>query len=199
MKIQRALISVSDKTEIVDFARELSTRGVEIIATNGTLKVLKQSGIRFVKNVSDVTNFPEILDGRIKTIHPKLIGGLLAIRDKKSHMDELEELEIETVDMVVCNLYPVEKEVTHDGNLRAVLDEIDIGGVNLIRASAKNFENVVVITNCSQYNQILKELQEKGDVSIQTRHILAIEAFKETARYDQAIYEFLQKAMDFVQ
>ena len=199
MKIQRALISVSDKTEIVDFARELSTRGVEIIATNGTLKVLKQSGIRFVKNVSDVTNFPEILDGRIKTIHPKLIGGLLALRDKKSHMDELEELEVETVDMVVCNLYPVEKEVAHDGNLRAVLDEIDIGGVNLIRASAKNFENVVVITNCSQYTQILKELQEKGDVSIQTRHILAIEAFKKTARYDQAIYEFLQKAMDFVQ
>jgi phosphoribosylaminoimidazolecarboxamide formyltransferase/IMP cyclohydrolase len=193
MKIERALISVSDKIGVASFVGELSNLGVEIIATSGTLKVLKKNGIEFVKHVSDVTDFPEILGGRVKTLHPKLIGGILALRNQKDHQDELDKLDIKLIDMIVCNLYPADKIIGQGENLKAILDEIDIGGPALIRAAAKNFESVVVITNPRRYNQVLKELREKGDISIQTRHTLAIEAFRKTARYDHAIYEFLKK------
>jgi len=190
-KIKRVLISVSDKTGIIDFARELSKLGIEIIATNGTLKFLEKGGIKFVKPVSDVTNFPEILDGRVKTMHPKLIGGILALRDKKEHMNELKQLGITPIDMVVCNLPSFEKA----RSLEATLEKIDIGGPNLIRAAAKNFENVVVIANPRRYGQVLEELKKKDDVSIQTRFVLAKEAFKETTRYDRIIYKFLENIL----
>ena len=193
-RIKRALISVSDKTGIIDFARELSKLGIEIIATSGTLKFLEKGGIKFVKPVSDVTNFPEILGGRVKTMHPKLIGGILALRDKKEHMNELKRLEIVPVDMVICNLYPFEKAIRRGRSLEAALEKIDIGGPNLIRAAAKNFENVVVVTNPNRYGQVLEELKKKGDVSIQTKFVLAKEAFKETARYDWIIYKVLENA-----
>jgi phosphoribosylaminoimidazolecarboxamide formyltransferase/IMP cyclohydrolase len=195
MTIRRALISVYDKTSIVDFARELNKLGIEIIATSGTLKILKKGGIQFVKNVSDVTKFPEILGGRVKTGHPKLIGGILALRDKKEHMNELERLGIKPIDMVVCNLYPFEKVINREVDLKTALENIDIGGPNLIRAAAKNFENVAVIVNPNKYGQVLQELKKKGDVSIETRSTLAAEAFKETARYDSIIYEFLEKTV----
>lgn len=195
MKVKRVLISVSDKTGIANFAGELSNLGAEIIATTGTLAVLKQNRVRFAKHVSDVTGFPEILEGRVKTLHPKLIGGILALRDQKDHADELRKVDIKSIDMVVCNLYPAEKVIRHGGNLKAVLDQIDIGGPTMIRAAAKNFENVVVITNPSRYSQVLKELKEKNDVSIQTRRTLAIEAFRKTATYDHAIYTFLKKQL----
>jgi len=195
MMVKRALISVYDKTGIVDFARDLNKLGIEIIATGGTLEILKKGGIQFVKHVSDVTKFPEILGGRVKTEHPKLIGGILALRDKKEHMNELERLGIKTVDMVVCNLYPFEKLINRGVDLKTALENIDIGGPNMIRAAAKNFENVVVIVNPNRYDQVLQELKKKGDVSTETRSILAIEAFKETARNESTIYKFLEKTI----
>jgi phosphoribosylaminoimidazolecarboxamide formyltransferase/IMP cyclohydrolase len=193
MTIRRALISVYDKTGIVDFARELGKLEIEMIATNGTLKILKKGGIRFIKHVSNVTEFPEILGGRVKTGHPKLIGGILALRDKKEHLNELERLGIKTIDMVVCNLHPFDPSINQEVELNSALENIDIGDPNLIRAAAKNFENVVVIVEPDRYGHVLQELKKKGDISVETRAILAIEAFKETTRYDSIIYKFLEK------
>jgi phosphoribosylaminoimidazolecarboxamide formyltransferase/IMP cyclohydrolase len=193
MIMKRALISVYDKTGIVSFAEELSKLGIEIISTGGTLETFKEGGIRFVKHVSEVTEFPEILEGRVKTEHPKLVGGILALRDKKEHVKDLERHGIEPIDLVVCNLYPFERVTDQGANLKTVLENIDIGGPNMIRAAAKNFENVVVIVNPRRYGQILSEYKKNGYVSAETRKVLAVEAFKETARYDSAIYRFLEK------
>ena len=190
--LKRALISVYDKTGIVSFARELSKLGIEIIATDGTLNTLKEGGIRLVKHVSEVTEFPEILEGRVKTGHPKLMGGILALRDKKEHLKDLTRFGIEPIDMVVCNLYPFERLTDQGADLKTALENIDIGGPNMIRAAAKNFENVIVIVNPHRYNQILREIEKNGYVSAETRRILAVEAFKETARYESAIYKFLE-------
>ena len=191
--MKRALISVYDKTDIVRFARELNKLGIEIISTGGTYDALKKGGIRSVKHVSEITEFPEILEGRAKTEHPKLMGGILALRDKKEHMKDLESHEIEPVDLVVCNLYPFENVTAQGADLKTALENIDIGGPNMIRAAAKNFENVVVIVNPRRYCQIRREYKTNGDVSLETRKALAVEAFKETARYDSAIYRFLEK------
>lgn len=192
--IKTALISVYDKTGVVDFARELNQLGIEIIATSGTFDVLKKCGVKLVKRVSDVTKFPEILDGRVKTEHPKLIAGILALRNKKEHMDELTKLEIQPVDMVVCNMYPLEKMVNRGPSLKTIVENIDIGGPNLIRAAAKNFEDVVVIVSPEKYHQVLRELK-KGDVCPRTRSMLATAAFKETAKYDYTIWRFLKNTL----
>ena len=194
-QVKRALISVYNKSGIVDFVRELSKLGIEILATGETLKVLEKSGIPSVKHVSEVTKFPEILGGRVKTEHPKLIGGILAMKDKEEDMNELKKLGIKPIDMVVCNFYPFKKAINRGVNLKTALENIDIGGPNLIRAAAKNFENVIVIVNPERYNQVLQELKKKGDLSRETRSNLAIEAFKETARYDFTIYNFLEKTI----
>jgi phosphoribosylaminoimidazolecarboxamide formyltransferase / IMP cyclohydrolase len=191
--MKRALISVYDKTDIVCFARELNKLGFEIVSTSGTFEALKAGGIRSVRHVSEVTEFPEILGGRVKTEHPKLMGGILALRDKKEHVNDLERNEIVPVDMVVCNLYPFEKVTKQGADLKTALDNIDVGGPNMIRAAAKNFENVVVVVNPSRYCQIRREYKNNGDVTLETRKALAVEAFKETARYDSAIYRFLEK------
>jgi phosphoribosylaminoimidazolecarboxamide formyltransferase/IMP cyclohydrolase len=193
--LKRALISVYNKIGIVNFAKKLSKLGIEIIATNGTLNALKDGGIRPVKHVSDVTEFPEILEGRVKTEHPKLIGGILALRKKEEYLEDLARFGIDPVDMVVCNLYPFEKVTSQGVDLRTALENIDIGGPNMIRAAAKNFENVVVVVNPQRYDQILREIKEKGDVSPRTRRILAVEAFKETMRYETAICKYLEKAL----
>lgn len=190
--MKRALISVYDKTGIVSFASELVKLGFEIIATGGTFEILKKGGINSVKMVLDVTGFPEILDGRVKTEHPKLIGAILALRDKKEHMQELERFGIEPIDLVVCNLYPFEGTTNKGIKLDAVLKKIDVGGPNMIRAAAKNFRNVTIIINSSRYDQILREYKENGKVSAETRKKLATEAFKETARYDSMIHRFLK-------
>ena len=195
MFMKRVLISVFDKTGIVGFARELSNLGFEIIATGGTLETLQKGGIRFVKHVSEVTEFPEILEGRVKTEHPKLIGGMLALRGRKEHVEDLERFGIKTIDMVICNLYPFERLTDQGADLKTALENIDIGGPNMIRAAAKNFENVVVIVNPRRYGQILREYANNGYVSAETRAILAVEAFKETARHDCAIYRFLEKTV----
>jgi phosphoribosylaminoimidazolecarboxamide formyltransferase/IMP cyclohydrolase len=193
MRMKRALISVYDKTGIVSFGKELSKRGFTIISTGGTAKTLENAEVGLVKHVSEVTEFPEILEGRIKTEHPKLMAGILAVRDKKTHMKDLERFGIEPVDMVVCNFYPFEKVTEQGAVLKTAQENIDIGGPNMIRAAAKNFENVVVIVNPRRYGQVLREYNEYGDVSMETRKVLAVEAFKETARYDAAIYRFLEK------
>ncbi len=193
MIMKRALISVYDKTGIVSFVRELNKLGFEIISTGGTLKILKEEGIRLVRHVSEVTEFSEILEGRVKTEHPKLMGGILALRDNKEHIEDLEMFGIEPIDLVVCNLYPFEKVTEQGADMKTALENIDIGGPNMIRAAAKNFENVVVVVNPSRYGQVLREYKKNGDVSVENRKVLAVEAFKETARYDDAIYRFLEK------
>jgi len=195
MIMKRALISVYNKTDIVSFARELSKLGFEIISTGGTLETLKDGGIQLVKHVSAVTEFPELLEGRVKTEHPKLMGGILALRDKREHVKDLEKHGIEPIDMVVCNLYPFERVTEQGADLKTALENIDIGGPNMIRAAAKNFENVVVVVNPRRYGQILSEIKKNGEVSVETRKALAVEAFKETARYETTICRFLEKAL----
>ncbi len=191
--MKRALISVYDKTGVFSFAEGLCNKGFALISTGGTYTMLKDAGVRAVKHVSDVTEFPEILQGRIKTEHPKLMGGILALRNKKEHMQDLEKFRIEPIDMVVCNFYPFEKVTEQGTDLKTALEYIDIGGPNMIRAAAKNFMNVIVIVNPRRYDQVLKELEVNGDVSFETRKVMALEAFKETARYDLEIYRFLEK------
>ena len=188
--IKRALVSVYEKKGIVEFCSGLHKLGVEIVATGGTARLLKKNKIP-VKGVSDVTGFPEILEGRVKTLHPKLLGGILALREKK-HLDELKKHGITPIDMVISNLYPFKKVISKKGvELKEALENIDIGGVNMIRAAAKNFENVVVVVNPDRYDEILKLLKTKKEIDRETRSKLAIEAFNETAKYDLIIHRYL--------
>lgn len=191
-KVERALISVSDKTGIADFATGLVKFGIEILSTGGTAKLLKESGIQ-IKLVSDYTGFPEMLDGRVKTLHPKIHGGLLARRDNKEHMEQLKQHGISLIDMVVVNLYPFEKTVSKpDVKLEEAIENIDIGGPTMLRSAAKNYESVAVIVNPTRYTEILKELEEKGgELSLETKEKLRTEVFSHTARYDSAIYNYL--------
>jgi phosphoribosylaminoimidazolecarboxamide formyltransferase/IMP cyclohydrolase len=195
--MKRALISVYDKTGIIEFSRELIKLDFKIISTGKTLKTLENAGIDSVEHVSEVTGFPEILEGRIKTVHPKLIAGILALRNHKEHLEELERFGIEPIDLVICNLYPFERVTEQRADMKTALENIDIGGPNMIRAAAKNFENVVVIVDPSRYNQILEEYQANGDVSIETRKVLAVEAFQKTLQYDSAICRYLEKNLNF--
>lgn len=191
MKIKRVLISVCDKTGIVGFSRELRKLGIEIIATAGTQRFLKKSGVQCVKHVSDITGFPEILGGLVKTEHPKVIGGILAVRSNNKHMEELKRLDMNPVDMVICNFYPVAELASKEVDLKVFLKKVDIGGPNIVRAAAKNFDNVIVIVNPSRYDQVVSELKRKGAVSFETRFLLAMESFKETTRYDRVIHSYL--------
>jgi phosphoribosylaminoimidazolecarboxamide formyltransferase/IMP cyclohydrolase len=197
MSMKRALISVYDKTGIANFAKELDNLGFTLISTGGTHETIEDGEVNAVKHVFEVTGFPEILEGRVKTLHPKLMAGILALRDKKEHMQDLERFRIEPIDMVVCNLYPFEKVTEQGADLKTALEYIDIGGPNMIRAAAKNYANVVVVVNPRRYSQVLRELKENGDMSAETRKVLAVEAFKETSRYDAAIYRFLEKTFHF--
>jgi phosphoribosylaminoimidazolecarboxamide formyltransferase/IMP cyclohydrolase len=191
-KIKRALISVWDKTGLIDFSRGLNKLGIEIIATGGTKKKLKDAGIPVIP-VSDIIDFPEILGGRVKSMHPVIQAGLLALRDNKQHMEQLKKHNIKPIDMVVSNLYPFSEVIKKDKvKLKEVLDFIDIGGPTMIRAAAKNYKHVVVITNPGQYDKVLEKLK-KGDLNEKTRIKLAVEAFRLTAEYDARIDEFLQK------
>jgi phosphoribosylaminoimidazolecarboxamide formyltransferase/IMP cyclohydrolase len=187
-----ALLSVYNKTGIVDFAKELQKLGFSIISTGGTLKALKDAKIENIEHVSKFTGFPEILDGRIKTEHSKLVGGILALRDNKNHMNQLEQFEIMPIDLVACNLYPFQKVTENGADMKTALENIDIGGPNMIRAAAKNFENVVVVVDPSRYNQVIEEYKKKSEISKETRRALAMEAFKQTSQYDKIIYKFLE-------
>ena len=194
MRIQRALISVSDKEGIVEFAQGLAAMGVEIISTGGTYAALKNGGID-VTPVQDITDFPECLGGRVKTLHPAVHGGILARRDVPEQMSELETLGIKPIDLVVVNLYPFGAAVAKEGiTLEEALENIDIGGPTMIRAAAKNFPAVAVVVNPRRYPEILKALQDgEGALSMGLRRELALEAFGHTAQYDSLIYSYLAR------
>ncbi len=194
-KIRRALISVSDKTGIVDFARELKSFGAEIISTGGTAKALREAGIE-VRDVSDVTGFPEMMDGRIKTLHPKIHGALLAVRDKEEHVAAMEQHGIEPIDLVVINLYPFEQTVMSGATLEEAIEQIDIGGPAMIRSSAKNYRDVAVVVSPEHYAAIARELeQHSGALTAATRQKLALHAFKLTAMYDMRISSHLTSSL----
>lgn len=190
--IRRALISVSDKTGIVEFARTLKEFDVEIISTGGTAKVLREGGVE-VRDISDVTGFPEMMDGRVKTLHPRIHGGLLGVRDNAEHSSAMQEHGIEPIDMVVVNLYPFEQAVEREGiTLEEAIEQIDIGGPAMIRSSAKNFNDVVVIAFPEFYQEVSIELQNnRGALSLSTRKYLAVQAFFRTSNYDRHIAHYL--------
>lgn len=195
MKIKRALLSVSDKTGIVDLAQFLHDNGVEIISTGGTMKALQAAGIP-VTYVSDVTGFPEIMDGRVKTLNPKIHGAILAVRSNPEHMAALAEHGITPIDLVVVNLYPFRETISKPGVTEAeAIENIDIGGPAMVRASAKNFKDVVIVTYPSRYEGLMKMLKETGDVDARTRKELALEAFTHTAEYDAMISDYLKKSL----
>jgi phosphoribosylaminoimidazolecarboxamide formyltransferase/IMP cyclohydrolase len=191
-KVERALISVSDKEGIVDFARALQEMGVEIISTGGTAKLLRESGIA-VANVSDFTGSPEILDGRVKTLHPRIHGALLALRDNPLHQREMEEQGIKPIDLVVVNLYPFEQTVSHeDVTLEQAIENIDIGGPSMIRSAAKNYQDVAVVVDPARYADVLQDMEANdGGISSALRMALAAEAFERTSYYDSIIFAFL--------
>jgi len=190
--IKRALISVSDKTGIVEFASELKKLGVEIISTGGTAKTLTDSGITVI-NVSDVTGFPECLDGRVKTLHPKIHGGLLAIRSNERHMKQIKELGIEPLDLVVINLYPFKQTIMKEGvTLEEAIENIDIGGPTMLRAAAKNYQDVAVVVDPSDYGNVLEEIKANGEVSKETKFKLAYKVFEHTSHYDTLIANYLR-------
>ena len=193
MKVKRALVSVSDKTGVVELAKFLHENGVEIISTGGTMKAIKDAGIP-VTYVSDVTGFPEIMDGRVKTLNPKIHGAILAVRDNPEHMAALKKHNITPIDLVVVNLYPFKETVAKPGVTEAeCIENIDIGGPAMVRASAKNFKDVIIVTYPSRYVGLMKMLAEKGDVDYATRRELAYEAFEHTHEYDGMIAEYLKK------
>ncbi|MBN2000863.1 IMP cyclohydrolase [candidate division KSB1 bacterium] len=194
MKIKRALISVYDKTGLDRFAKELVKFGVEIISTGGTARFLKENGIPVI-SVSDVTHFPEILGGRVKTLHPNIHGALLAKRDDMEQMEEIKAHKITPIDLVVVNLYPFEATISKpDVSLATALENIDIGGPCMIRAAAKNFPAVAVVTDPMHYADILKELNgNQGTLSLATRAKCARQAFQRTSKYDAVIQKYLSE------
>ncbi len=193
MKIKRALISVSNKLGAVELAKSLSKSGVEIISTGGTGKAIRAAGIP-VTYVSDVTGFPEIMNGRVKTLNPKIHGGILAVRDNPEHVRQMEENNIEPIDLVVVNLYPFKKTIAKPNvTLEDAIENIDIGGPAMIRAAAKNFKFVTVVTNPDRYDEIAKLVAETGEVPLEVRQKLAAEAFAHTADYDAAITKYLSE------
>jgi phosphoribosylaminoimidazolecarboxamide formyltransferase / IMP cyclohydrolase len=198
VRIRRALLSVSDKRGIVDFARGLVEMGVEVVSTGGTARELEGAGLE-VRPVEELTGFPEIMDGRVKTLHPRLYGGVLAVRDNPQHMREAAEHDVEFVDLVCVNLYPFERTAARLGVDEAeVIENIDIGGPTMIRAAAKNHAFCAVVVSPESYDAVLDELRAGGTLSLPTREALAAEAFAYTARYDIAISRwFGEKGEDF--
>jgi phosphoribosylaminoimidazolecarboxamide formyltransferase / IMP cyclohydrolase len=186
--IRRALLSVTDKTGLVDFARALERHGVELVSTGGTARALRDAGLR-VQDISELTGFPEMLDGRVKTLHPKVHGGILHIRDNPGHKAAVAEHGILPIDMVVVNLYAFEKTASKPGvAFHEIIENIDIGGPSMVRSAAKNFEDVAIVTAASDYPALTEELAaNKGSLSRETRWRLARGAFALTAAYDSAI------------
>ena len=188
----KALISVSNKNGIVEFAKELEKMGVEIISTGGTYKKLKEAGVQAVE-ISELTGFPECLDGRVKTLHPKVHAGILAIRKNKNHMNQLKELKIDMIDFVIVNLYPFKETILKENVSREdAVENIDIGGPTMLRSAAKNYQDVTVITDPSDYSKVLKELQEFSEVSIETKFYLMQKVFEHTANYDSMIFNYIK-------
>ena len=194
---KRALISVSDKTNIVEFAKGLEKHGFEVISTGGTYTHLKNNGVSCI-SIEDVTHFPEILEGRVKTLHPKIHGGLLSKRGNELHNKHVAENNIEYIDLVCVNLYPFEATVKKEGvSEEEIIENIDIGGPSMLRSAAKNFNDVVVVTDINDYDRVLSEL-EQGGISYETRRFLAIKVFNTTASYDAAIANYFNKKDNLV-
>ena len=192
MKIQRALLSVSDKSGLADFARGLAAAGVELISTGGTASALREAGLT-VKDVSEHTGFPEMLDGRVKTLHPLVHGGILHQRDNQTHLRQCAEHNIRPIDIVAVNLYAFADTVARPGcTLADAIENIDIGGPTLLRAAAKNCRDVSVIVDPADYDQVLAELSEHGNTRLTTRFRLARKVFALTAAYDAAISRYLE-------
>lgn len=188
----KALISVSDKTGVVEFARELVALGWEILSTSGTMKLLREAGLP-VTSVSDVTGFPEICDGRVKTLHPKIHGALLARRDIPEHMKALKDNDIETIDLVCVNLYPFRETIAKpDVTMEDAVEHIDIGGPSMLRSAAKNWESVTVVCNPSDYSTIISEIKATGNTTRETRLALSAKAYTHTAEYDMAIATYMR-------
>jgi len=192
-KIERAIISVTDKSGIVEFAKSLSELGVQILSTGGTARALREGGIS-VTDISDYTGFPEMMDGRVKTLHPKVHGGLLGLRDNPEHVEMMKAHGIKTIDMVVVNLYQFEKTVAEEGvTLEEAIENIDIGGPSMLRSSAKNFRYVTVIVDPADYEVVLREMKETGgETTLKTRFRLARKVFQLTYQYDGAISGYLE-------
>ena len=195
-KIKRALLSVSDKQGLADFAASLARHGVEIVSTGGTAKTLRDSGLKVI-DVSEVTGFPEMMDGRVKTLHPKMHGAFLALRDNAGHVASMNEHGIEPIDMVVVNLYPFEETIADDGvDLEVAVENIDIGGPAMIRSASKNWRDVAVVTDVRLYDEIIGEMDaNEGSISLETRSRLPALAFTRTASYDLAISSYLARQL----
>ena len=192
-KIKRALISVSNKEGVIDFSQGLNKLGIEIISTGGTAKLLIEAGIK-VKLISKVTNFPEILDGRVKTLHPLIFGGILAKSDNSLHQRQLAAQQIEPIGLVVVNLYPFQKTIYQkEVKIDEAIENIDIGGPSLLRAAAKNYQDVAVVVNPQDYSIILEELEKnQREISLETKKRLATEVFEHTSFYDGVIAHYLR-------
>ena len=192
-KIERAIISVTDKRGVVDFAKSLSEFGVQILSTGGTARVLREGGLS-VMDISQHTGFPEMLDGRVKTLHPRVHGGLLGLRDNAEHVRMMKEHGIESLDLLVLNLYQFEKTVAKEEvTLEEAIENIDIGGPAMLRSSSKNFKDVTVIVDPADYDVVLKEMEELGGAtSLKTRFRLAKKVFWLTHKYDGAISDYLE-------
>ncbi len=192
-KIERAIISVTDKSGIVEFSRKLSEMGVEILSTGGTAKAIREGGVKAM-DISEYTGFPEMMDGRVKTLHPKVHGGLLGVRSNPEHVKMMKENGIKNIDLIVVNLYQFEKTVAKEGvTLEDAIENIDIGGPAMLRSSAKNFNDVTVIVDPSDYDLVLKEMAEnQGSTLLKTRFYLAKKVFNLTHKYDGAISRYLE-------
>ena len=196
-KIKRAIISVSNKKDLLEFAKALNEMGIEILSTGGTAKTLRDACIS-VKDVSEYTGFPEMLDGRLKTLHPRIHGGLLSRRSNPKDMEELKKYEIDTIEMVVVNLYPFEETISKPGvSFAEAIENIDIGGPAMLRSASKNFQDVAVIVDPSDYEKVLKEMKSlNGDLSYATRLELAKKVFRHTSGYDAIIADYLTKVTE---
>ncbi|MBS2967545.1 bifunctional phosphoribosylaminoimidazolecarboxamide formyltransferase/IMP cyclohydrolase [Metabacillus sp. KIGAM252] len=191
MTIKRALISVSNKENLVPFAKRLGELGIEVISTGGTKKMLQEAGVNAI-GISEVTGFPEIMDGRVKTLHPAIHGGLLAVRDNESHMNQLKENGIQPIDLVVVNLYPFKETISKpDFTFDEAVENIDIGGPGMLRASAKNHGDVTVIVDPADYETVLAQIEKDGDTNLEFRRRLAAKVFRHTAAYDALIAEYM--------
>ena len=194
--IQRALLSVSDKTGLVEFAKFLATRGVELISTGGTAKALREAGVK-VMELSDYTGFPEMMDGRVKTLHPKVHGGLLQRRDLETHRQQAKQHGIPTIDLVVVNLYPFEQTVAKtDCTTELAIENIDIGGPSMLRSAAKNHDSVTVVVDPGDYAVVQKEMEKAGDTTAETRRKLAAKVFRHTSHYDHLISSYLTRLVE---
>ena len=191
--VERALLSVSDKTGIIAFAQKLAEKNIELLSTGGTAKILKKNKVPVV-SVDAFTGHPEIMDGRVKTLHPKVHGGILAIRDNPLHQEHMKQNGIKPIDLVVVNLYPFKQTIARSGvTIEEAIENIDIGGPTMVRSSAKNHAWVTVVVDPDDYDTIISELYETGAISFETRKKCAVKAFRHTADYDTTIQKYLSK------